>query len=66
MDKTSEMRMPTGAIVHEDNIFCCVDNAIEEASRIVNYANDIRLFFPNASRQSREARTVMKRAKWLG
>lgn len=66
MDMASDRSMQTGTIVHENNIFCCVDNTIEEACRIVNYANDIRLFLPNTSRQSREARTVMKLANdWV-
>lgn len=66
MNKPGERSIPTDTIVQEDNIFCCVDDMIEEASRIVEYANDIRLFLPNTSRQSREARTVMKKANdWV-
>lgn len=40
--------------------------SIEEASRILNRANDLRLFLNDTSRQSREAREVVRLASaWL-
>lgn len=44
------------------DIFDNMDNTIEEARRIVNRANDLFLFLPDTSRQTREAREVLRMA----
>lgn len=45
-----------------EDIFYSLDNTIEEARKIFNQANDLFLFLPDTSRQTREARKVLRNA----
>lgn len=45
-----------------EDVFDSLNNTIEEAERILNHANDLFLFLPDTSRQTREAREVLRRA----
>lgn len=49
-----------------ENVFDSLDNTIEEARKVLNHANDLFLFLPDTSRQTREAREVLRKAfEWV-
>lgn len=52
----------TAETIARKDTFDSLDKTIKEASRILNHANDILLFLPNTSRQTREAREVLQNA----
>lgn len=61
MNKTSWDSKTVETMACED-VFDSLDNTIEEAKRILNHANDLFLFLPDTSRQTREALEVLRKA----
>lgn len=61
MNRISRDSETAGTMTRED-IFDSLDNTIEEARKIFNQANDLFLFLPDTSRQTREARKVLRNA----
>lgn len=67
LDRTSENSMINNkSKITRDDLFLSADKAIEEASLIVKNADRIKLFLPGTSRQSREAKDLLRRATlWI-
>lgn len=61
MDRTSRDCKTVETMVCEE-VFDSLDNAIDEAERILNHANGLFLFLPDTSRQTHEARKVLCKA----
>lgn len=65
MNRTSQDSNTVRTMACED-VFDSLDNTIEEARKVLNHANDLFLFLPDTSRQTREAREVLRKAfEWV-